>query len=109
MTKLYGIKNCDTVKKACRWLEANNIDYHFHDLRNDGIERPHVENWLTQLGWEKVLNKRSTTWKKPGQQHTRQHIEWHRQQRIGYQCPVAAPNTDQAPGNGIQQSATGRL
>ncbi|NVK24467.1 MAG: ArsC family reductase [Gammaproteobacteria bacterium] len=63
MTIMYGIKNCDTIKKAKKWLEANNVEYNFHDYRTDGIE----EHWLTsvveQLGWENVLNKRGTTYR----------------------------------------------
>jgi len=63
MIKLYGIKNCDTVKKARRWLEDNNIDYQFHDFRQDGLDKKQLGGWVEQLGWETVLNKRSTTWR----------------------------------------------
>lgn len=63
MTTLYGIKNCDTVKKARQWLDSNKIDYRFHDFRQDGIEQEQVTQWIKQLGWETVVNKRSTTWK----------------------------------------------
>lgn len=63
MTTLYGIKNCDTVKKARKWLEQNSQDYTFHDVRADGLEADMVNRWCDTLGWEKVLNKRSTTWK----------------------------------------------
>ena len=63
MTTLYGIKNCDTIKKARAWLAANNIDYTFHDYRQDGLD-PH---WLEQaeltLSWELMLNKRGTTFR----------------------------------------------
>lgn len=60
---LYGIKNCDTVKKARKWLEAAGIDYQFHDFRLDGLEQETVEAWLAELGWQNVVNKRSTSWK----------------------------------------------
>jgi Spx/MgsR family transcriptional regulator len=60
---LYGIKNCDTVKKARKWLETEGIDYQFHDFREDGTSRDQVAGWLQELGWETVVNKRSTTWK----------------------------------------------
>jgi Spx/MgsR family transcriptional regulator len=60
---LYGIKNCDTVKKARRWLEDNKINYTFHDFRTDGINRDQVKGWVNQLGWETLINKRSTSWK----------------------------------------------
>jgi arsenate reductase len=60
---LYGIKNCDTVKKARRWLELQGIDYQFHDFREDGLDPQALQGWLAELGWETLLNKRSTTWK----------------------------------------------
>ena len=63
MTTLYGIKNCDTVKKARKWLEENNIATQFHDFRVDGLNRQQVQAWADQAGWETLLNKRSTTWK----------------------------------------------
>lgn len=63
MTTLYGIPNCDTIKKACRWLETHNIDYVFHDFRKDGLERDQLESWVDELGWEVLLNKRGTTWR----------------------------------------------
>lgn len=61
--KLYGIKNCDTVKKARSWLDSHNIDYHFHDLRVDGLDITMVESWLTTVDSSQLLNRRSTTWK----------------------------------------------
>lgn len=60
---LYGIKNCDTVKTARRWLESHAIEYQFHDFRVDGLDQGSVQSWLAELGWETVVNKRSTTWK----------------------------------------------
>ena len=60
---LYGITNCDTIKKARQWLELHDIDYQFHDFRAQGIEPQVISRWIEQLGWEKVVNKRSTTWK----------------------------------------------
>ncbi len=66
MTILYGIKNCDTVKKARKWLDSNNIDYQFHDFREQGVNKKQVTNWVKALGWETVVNKRSTTWKQLG-------------------------------------------
>lgn len=61
---LFGIKNCDTVKKARRWLDEQHIDYQFHDFRADGLDRTTVENWLKHVSWETLLNKRGTTWRK---------------------------------------------
>ena len=60
---LYGIKNCDTVRKARQWLDQHEVEYAFHDVRADGLERETVAAWLDELGWEKLVNKRSTSWK----------------------------------------------
>lgn len=60
---LYGIKNCDTVKKALKWLDAQGVNYTFHDFRQDGITKADVKTWVNALGWEGLINKRSTTWK----------------------------------------------
>jgi Spx/MgsR family transcriptional regulator len=61
--RVYGIKNCDTVKKARRWLEQHGIDYEFHDFREDGLEQTVLAGWLDELGWEQLVNRRSTSWK----------------------------------------------
>lgn len=63
MTTLYGIKNCDTVRKAMKWLEANHIEFTFHDFRSDGLSETKINSWLAELGNDTVVNKRSTTWK----------------------------------------------
>ena len=63
MTTIYGIKNCDTVRKACKWLDTNNIEYRFHDFRVDGIDEKMVASWLKTQPLEKLINKRSTSWK----------------------------------------------
>ena len=63
MLTLYGIKNCDTVKKARHWLEAHGIAYQFHDFRQDGLEQKRLQSWIKALGWEAIVNKRSTTWR----------------------------------------------
>lgn len=64
MITLYGIPNCDTVKKARVWLEQNNVVFTFHDFRKDGLEPATVEDWCDRMDWETLVNKRSTTWKK---------------------------------------------
>ncbi|QIX96851.1 ArsC family reductase [Cedecea sp. FDAARGOS_727] len=64
MITLYGIKNCDTIKKARRFLEANGVDYQFHDYRVDGLDAPLLESFIAELGWEPLLNSRGTTWRK---------------------------------------------
>ena len=64
MVTVYGIKNCDTVKKACNWLSQNNIEFQFHDFRKDGLTQTRVEQWLNLVEWETLLNRRGTTWRK---------------------------------------------
>ncbi|MFP2770005.1 ArsC family reductase [Oceanisphaera sp. KMM 10153] len=61
--RLYGIKNCDTVKKARKWLDQQGIDYRFVDHRSDGLDPTELQHWLERLGWEQVLNKRGTTYR----------------------------------------------
>jgi arsenate reductase len=63
MNYLYGIPNCDTVKKARSWLEDAGVDFVFHDFRKDGLEEKMVEQWLESVGTATLVNKRSTTWK----------------------------------------------
>ena len=60
---LYGISNCDTVKKAKNWLETHNIDYQFHDFRKQGLDANTINQWLQSVSWDKILNKRSTSWR----------------------------------------------
>ncbi|WP_323752035.1 ArsC family reductase [Marinobacter sp.] len=62
--KLYGIKNCDTVKKARKWLDENGIAYEFHDFKKDGLTREKLAEWEQTLSWETLINKRGTTWRK---------------------------------------------
>ncbi|MBT8427646.1 MAG: ArsC family reductase [Erythrobacter sp.] len=61
---LYGIPNCDTVKKARKWLDANGIDYVFHDYKKEGADPARLESWADEAGWEVLLNKRGTTFRK---------------------------------------------
>jgi Spx/MgsR family transcriptional regulator len=60
---LYGIKNCDTVQAARRWLETHGIEYAFHDFRTDGLALARVQGWLAEIGPATLINRRSTTWK----------------------------------------------
>lgn len=62
-TTLYGISNCDTVRKARRWLDAHHIEYRFHDVRKDGLDRKTLRGWIAELGWDSLLNRRGTTWR----------------------------------------------
>ena len=61
---LYGIKNCDTVKKARRWLEENGVSCQFHDYRVEGLDDSLLQNLIDKQGWEAMLNTRGTTWRK---------------------------------------------
>jgi Spx/MgsR family transcriptional regulator len=61
---IYGIKNCDTMKKAFAWLDAHGVAYRFHDYRKDGVARGDLERWCAALGWDKVLNRAGTTFRK---------------------------------------------
>ena len=60
---IYGIKNCDTMKKARTWLEGQGVAYRFHDYKTDGIDKAHLDAWCQALGWEKVLNRAGTTFR----------------------------------------------
>jgi arsenate reductase (glutaredoxin) len=67
MTKsitIYGIRNCDTMKKARAWLEKQGVDYVFHDYKTEGIERERLEEWCKKVGWETLLNRAGTTFRK---------------------------------------------
>ena len=61
---VYGITNCDTIKKARKWLDNAGIEFTFHDYRKQGLEKPLLESWVDTLGWEILLNRRGTTWRK---------------------------------------------
>ncbi|MBO6507675.1 MAG: ArsC family reductase [Roseibium sp.] len=62
--KVYGIKNCDTVKKARKFLEEAGIDYTFHDYKKDGVNADKLAEFVAEFGWDNVLNKRGTTWRR---------------------------------------------
>ncbi|MGR9072412.1 MAG: ArsC family reductase [Gammaproteobacteria bacterium] len=66
MYKLYGIKNCDTVKKARRWLDDHRIEFQFHDYRANGLDSALLADFESELGWENMLNRRGTTWRQLG-------------------------------------------
>ena len=73
MITVYGIKNCDSVKKARKWLQEHNIEHRFHDVRTEGIETETIQNWIDQVGWQVVLNKRGTSWR---------NLDSHQQQNV---------------------------
>jgi arsenate reductase len=64
MITMYGIKNCDTVKKARKFLDDKSIVYNFHDFKKDGVDKALLSTWIDELGWEVLVNKRGTTWRK---------------------------------------------
>jgi len=61
---IYGIKNCDTMKKARAWLDAHGVTYQFHDYKQDGIDRARLAKWCDKAGWETLLNRAGTTFRK---------------------------------------------
>lgn len=63
MITLYGIKACDTVKKARNYLDTNNLDFHYHDFRINGLEKEKLSDWIKAVGWKILLNTRSTSWR----------------------------------------------
>lgn len=63
MFVMYGIKNCDTIKKARKWLDENNIAYEFYDYKKEGVSAELADAFIQELGWEALLNKRGTTWR----------------------------------------------
>ena len=61
---LYGITNCDVVKRARAWLEDRGFDYRFHDFKRAGVPAASLDRWMASLGWEALLNRQGTTWRK---------------------------------------------
>ena len=64
MTSLYGIPNCDTVRKARKWMGDNSIAYDFHDFKKQGLERSTLLSWIDTVGWETLLNRRGMMWRR---------------------------------------------
>ena len=60
---VFGLKNCDSCRKALKWMAAEGIDHSFHDLRADGLESDALDRWIAAAGWETLLNRKSTTWR----------------------------------------------
>jgi len=62
--KIYGIRNCDTMKKARAWLDGHGVTYSFHDYKTEGIDRSRIEGWIKKVGWQVLLNRAGTTFRK---------------------------------------------
>ena len=63
MIDVYGLKNCDTCRKALKWLSENGLEHRFHDFRRDGVDTQKLGRWAAARGWETLLNRRSTAWR----------------------------------------------
>lgn len=64
MITIYGIRNCDTMKKAFKWLDEHQIEYRFHDYKKAGIDEATLRSWTSALGWDPLINRRGLTWRK---------------------------------------------
>jgi arsenate reductase len=62
--RIYGIRNCDTMKKAFAWLESHGVEYDFHDYKKAGVPPSKLKEWAGEAGWEKLVNSRGATWRK---------------------------------------------
>ena len=85
MIRIYGIKNCDTMKKAMAWLTANGFAYEFSDYKKAGVAEAHLPDWSARAGWELLLNKRGLMWKKLSDD-----------ERAGLALPTVAVNAEKA-------------
>lgn len=74
---IFGIPNCDTTKKALAWFKKNKLDFIFHDYKQQGISKQKLEAWCGKLGWETILNKRSTTWREQTEAEQKKIVNQH--------------------------------
>lgn len=72
---VYGISNCDQIRKTLGWLTANRVEHRFHDYRRDGIDRQHLERWCSHVPWTALLNKRGQTWRNLAEERRRQIVD----------------------------------
>jgi len=75
MIKLYGIKNCDTVKKAMKWLDDKGVKYQFHDYKKDGVDKVKLSEFVKEFGLEKIINRKGTTWRQLSEQEHQKIID----------------------------------
>ena len=92
MIKIYGIPNCDTMKKARAWLDANDLAYEFHDFKKQGLDIERLLKWVRQAGWETLLNRRGMMWRKLDQE-TKDNID----ERIAIQIMLDIPSIIKRP------------
>jgi len=102
MITLYGISNCDTVRKARRWLDDHQVQYRFHDLRTDGLSPELLDHWIQAIGWEPLLNRRGTTWRKlPDAQRNNLDINLARQIMLAHPAIIKRPVVDTGQGHHV--------
>jgi Spx/MgsR family transcriptional regulator len=92
MITIYGIRNCDTMKKAMRWLDEHGVAYRFHDYRKDGLDAKQLKTWEKELGWQALLNTRGMLWRKLPQA-TRDNID----RAAALQCMLDNPGIIKRP------------
>jgi arsenate reductase len=93
MITVYGIPNCDTVKKARRWLDEHGVAYTFHDFKKQGVPEARLDAWIEARGWEKLVNRQGTTWRKldPAAQATVQDAAGARALMLGQPSVIKRP------------------
>ncbi len=100
MIKLFGIPNCDSVKKSQKWLKNSGIEYEFHDYKKQGITKKQITNWCKNVGWEILLNKRSRTWKELSE-NDRSNLTQTKAVTLMYQHPTLIKRPIVQKGNSI--------
>ncbi len=96
---MYGIPNCDTIKKARKWMQQHDIDYRFHNYKKDGVDVSQLTQWAQQLGWEQLVNRRGASWRKLDED-TRKHMDLARALEVMQQNPsiIKRPLIEMADG-----------
>jgi arsenate reductase len=93
MIKVYGITNCDTIKKARAWLESHGVQYEFHDFKKQGITQEKLKQWCAKFGWEKVLNKSGMMWRKTSEEEKAKVVD----ETTAIQFMIQVPNSIKRP------------
>ena len=112
MTTIYGIKNCDTMKRAFAWLKDHGVSYDFHDYKKAGASTELLKTWSDRIGWEKLLNTRGTTWRKLSEEQRRDMNETNALQLMNQQPSlIKRPVIDHSESLlvGFDDTAYGRL